>query len=275
MEKLRTYLMSRPLSLSGKAEESLLALGLNKYESRVYLTLVAEGVSTAKNISDITNIPYGKVYEIINSLALKGFVISLPTKPMKCRAISPKEAIKTAKNNLTNKLKKVEDVVLSEIEPLFARSKEFVEPKGIFWILNGRSILNKKMEEMVGKAKSHIHIYTSANGFKRLRAVKSLLRNAKRRGISITITSQVSKDNRDVSNLFNFCNRKHAKCTHSTLFSVDGEGCLLIEPIPDDDSMYYGRDLGVWVANDKFVKFIEHLYESNFNNSESINGTKN
>ena len=266
--------MSKPLSLSGKIEESLLALGLNKYEARVYLTLVAEGVSTAKNISDITNIPYGKVYEIINSLALKGFVISLPTKPMKCRAISPKEAIKTAKKNLANKLKKVEDVVLSEIEPLFTKSKEFVEPKGIFWILNGRSVLNKKMEDLIQNAKSHVHIYTSANGFKRLKAIKPMLRNAKKRGISITITGEVSNDNKEAISLFNFCSKKHAKCAHSTLFSVDGEGCLLIEPIPDDDSMYYGRDLGVWVANDKFVKFIEHLYESNFENSENINGTK-
>lgn len=265
--------MAQSVSLSGKIEESLLALGLNKYEARVYLTLVAEGVSTAKNISDITGIPYGKVYEIINSLALKGFVISLPTKPMKCRAISPKEAIKTAKKNLLNKMKKVEEVIISEMEPLFTKSKEFVEPKGIFWILNGRSIINKKMEELTNNAKKHIHIFTSANGIKRLKVVKSLLRGAKKRGINVSVTG-VCKDNMDAMNLFNFCSRRAAKCAHSTLFSVDGRECLLIEPIPDDDSMYYGRDLGVWVSNNKFVKLIEHLYESNFENSESINGAK-
>lgn len=261
-------------NISNKLESSLLELGLNKYEARVYLTLVAEGVSTAKNISDITGIPYGKVYEIINSLALKGFVITLPTKPMKCRAISPKEAIKTAKKNLTSKLKKVEDVILSEIEPLFTKSKEFIEPKGIFWILNGRSVLNKKMEELANNAKNHIHVYTSANGIKRLRVMKSLLRRAKKRGINVSITSEISKENRGAVNLFNFCNRKRAKCAHSTLFSVDGSECLLIEPIPDDDSMYYGRDLGVWVSSNKFVKFIEHLYESNFEKAESINNVK-
>ncbi len=260
--------------MQNNIETALFDLGLNKYESRVYLTLVAEGVSTAKNISDITGIPYGKVYEIINSLALKGFVMTLPTKPMKCKAISPKEAVKTAKNSLASKLEKVEQVILSEMEPLFAKNRAFIEPKGIFWILNGRSIINKKMEELTSNAKHHIHIFTSENGFKRLRVLKALLRDAKKRGISISITGEATNGNIEAVNLFNFCNKKHAKCAHSTLFSVDAKECVLVEPIPDDDSMYYGRDLGVWISNEKFVKFFEHLYESNFEHAENINGAK-
>jgi hypothetical protein len=54
-------------------ESTLLELGLNRYEARVYQALIAEGTSTAKTISNITGIPYGKVYEVINSLAAKGF----------------------------------------------------------------------------------------------------------------------------------------------------------------------------------------------------------
>ncbi len=80
--------------------QPLLEIGLSKYESKVYLTLIGEGVSTAKNISDITGIPYGKVYEIINSLSYKGFAMILPTKPMKYRAVSPYQAIQTAKKNI-------------------------------------------------------------------------------------------------------------------------------------------------------------------------------
>jgi sugar-specific transcriptional regulator TrmB len=44
-----------------KMTTSLLELGLNKYEEKVYLTLIEEGVSSAKNISNITGIPYGSV----------------------------------------------------------------------------------------------------------------------------------------------------------------------------------------------------------------------
>ena len=134
----------------------LLELGLNKYEAKVYLTLIGEGISTAKNISDITGIPYGKVYEIINSLAAKGFCTTLPTKPMKCQAISPKEAIAAAKQSVEKKYQKLERHVLNELEPMFTESKKFIEPKGIFWILNGRANVVKKIDELIQKARKSI-----------------------------------------------------------------------------------------------------------------------
>jgi len=130
---------------------ALSELGLNKYEAKVYLTLITEGISTAKNISDITSIPYGKVYEIINTLASKGLAIVLPTKPMKCQAISPRESITTLKKDYQEKIEKFETVVLKELEPIFTKSKKFVEPQGIFWVMKGRSNINKKMEDMIRK----------------------------------------------------------------------------------------------------------------------------
>ena len=108
---------------------ALSELGLNKYEAKVYLTLITEGISTAKNISDITSIPYGKVYEIINTLASKGLAIVLPTKPMKCQAISPRDSITTLKKDYQEKIEKFETVVLKELEPIFTKSKKFVEPQ--------------------------------------------------------------------------------------------------------------------------------------------------
>ncbi len=103
--------------------QPLLELGLNKYEAKVYLTLITEGISTAKNISDITGIPYGKVYEIINSLSHKGFAMVLPTKPMKYRAISPYNAIQTAKKDAQEKYEKIESNLL-ELEQEFLNSTD-------------------------------------------------------------------------------------------------------------------------------------------------------
>ena len=91
---------------------ALSELGLNKYEAKVYLTLITEGISTAKNISDITSIPYGKVYEILNVLASKGFVVTLPTKPMKCQAVSPKELTEIVKKDIRKKWKNLKQLFL-------------------------------------------------------------------------------------------------------------------------------------------------------------------
>ena len=251
-------------------ENALSELGLNKYEARAYLALITEGASTAKNVSDITGIPYGKVYEVIDSLVMKGFVMTLPTKPMKCKALSPADAINSAKKNLHKRLKTVENVILTEIEPLFAQNKNFTEPKGIFWILNGRAAINKKMEELGTAAKHHINIFTSGNGIKRMESLKPILKAASKRGVKINFSGTINPDNLEDMKHFNFCDVRHTDIAHSQVFSVDGREALLIEPIPDDTSSYYGRDLGVWMLNEHFVKCFEHFFISHFNNAKSI-----
>jgi sugar-specific transcriptional regulator TrmB len=248
----------------------LLELGLNKYEAKVYLTLIGEGISTAKNISDITGIPYGKVYEIINSLAKKGFTVILPSKPMKCQAISPKEAIVTAKKNMEEKYQNLEKHITRELEPMFAESKKFIEPKGVFWIINGRANITKKIEELIQKAKHSVNIHCSSNGLSRLILHKEALQEAKNKGVNISIASTMTKEVEEEAKSLNFCDIRKIKTAENHLYSIDGQECLVVEPIPDDDNIVYGRDLGMWVSSSSFAKFLENFFTANFNKSRKI-----
>ena len=249
----------------------LLELGLNKYEAKVYLTLIAEGTSTAKNISDITGIPYGKVYEIINSLANKGFCMILPSKPMKCQAISPKEAITASKKKIEDQYKKLEKQVVKQLEPMFAESKQFKEPKSIFWVINGRANVVKKLEELFANAKKQINVYTTSNGLSRLLLQKEILKEAHNRGIEINIAAVTNKEVLDEVKSLNFCNIKHISEAQNNLFSVDGNECLVVEPIPDDDNILYGRDLGMWVQSPSFTKFLERFFVTDFKKARKLN----
>ncbi len=254
--------------------DHLLELGLNKYEAKVYLTLITEGISTAKNVSDITGIPYGKVYEIINSLAKKCFTVILPSKPMKCQAVSPKEAIMTAKKNVHEKYEKLEEHITKELEPMFTESKKFIEPKGVFWVINGRSNITKKIEELIKKSKKSIYIHCSANGLSRLVLHKEALEEAKNRGVEISVGSALTKDALEEAKSLLFCDIRKIKNAENHLYSIDGQECLVVEPIPDDDNIVYGRDLGMWVSSTSFTKFLEGFFISNFNKARRSNGEK-
>lgn len=249
----------------------LLELGLNKYEAKVYLTLIAEGTSTAKNISDITGIPYGKVYEIINSLANKGFCMILPSKPMKCQAVSPKEAITTSKKKIEDQYKKLEKQIVKQLEPLFAESKQFKEPKSIFWVINGRANVVKKLEELFSNAKKSINICTSANGLSRLLLQKELLKEMHNKGIEINIAAVTNKEVLEEVKSLNFCNIKHIPEAQNHLYSIDSNQCLVVEPIPDDDNIMYGRDLGMWVQSHSFSKFLERFFAIDFKKARKLN----
>ena len=114
--------------------QPLLDMDLSRYEAKVYLSLIGEGISTAKNISDITGIPYGKVYEIINSLSNKGFSMVLPSKPMKYRAISPQQAIIVARKDADKKIERLGSKLIKNLGALFTENKISAQPKTIFSI---------------------------------------------------------------------------------------------------------------------------------------------
>jgi len=65
-------------------------LGLNRYESSVYETLVKHGVSTAFSISKNSKVPYGKIYEVLEELIKKGLVRIVPGTPKRYSIADPK-----------------------------------------------------------------------------------------------------------------------------------------------------------------------------------------
>ena len=245
----------------------LLELGLNKYESKIYMALVEEGISTAKNISDITGIPYSKVYEIINSLSAKGFITILPTKPLKCQAASPNDVLSTIKKTNNENLERIEKSVATTLEPLFTQNKKSAEPKNVFWIVNGRSNINKKIEELVLNAKKYINILTTENGLKKLVFQKDILKNAKERGVEINVSCKITKDNiEDVSSMNELCNMKHCNKVSNSYFS-NGDTSIIIEPVPDDENFVQGRDFGIWLSSNSFTKFLDNLFLAHFDKS--------
>jgi HTH-type transcriptional regulator, sugar sensing transcriptional regulator len=68
-------------------------IGLNAYEAAAYLSLLKLGVSEANVVCKDAEVPYGKVYTVLESLAGKGFVEVQASRPKKFRAINPDMAL--------------------------------------------------------------------------------------------------------------------------------------------------------------------------------------
>ncbi|WP_292467673.1 TrmB family transcriptional regulator [Methanolobus sp.] len=90
--------------------ESLLRdLGLTKYEASAYATLLKEGIIGAQELSRKSNIPVGKIYEVLSNLNNMGLVEFQRSRPRKYRAIKPGVA-------LDNLFTKKEEDTKSELE---------------------------------------------------------------------------------------------------------------------------------------------------------------
>ncbi|RXA20774.1 TrmB family transcriptional regulator [Methanosarcina sp. MSH10X1] len=68
-------------------------IGLTAYEAAAYLSLLKFGVCGANIICRDADVPYGKIYTVLESLAGKGFIEVQVSRPKKFRAIDPEMAL--------------------------------------------------------------------------------------------------------------------------------------------------------------------------------------
>ncbi|WP_406656012.1 helix-turn-helix domain-containing protein [Methanolobus sp. ZRKC2] len=74
-------------------ENKLISLGLNKYEVDSYIHILKHGICEASNVHKETDIPYGKIYETLNSLVTKGLLEVQNSRPKKYMAKKPSIAL--------------------------------------------------------------------------------------------------------------------------------------------------------------------------------------
>ncbi len=53
---------------------ALKEFGLTDYETRAFIALITNGISSAKDLSDRTKIPYSRIYDVLVNLENLGWV---------------------------------------------------------------------------------------------------------------------------------------------------------------------------------------------------------
>lgn len=109
-------------------------LGLSEYESRAYRSLLETGPTTAKELSRASEVPMGRIYDVLNSLETKDLVRSqTASRPKKYVAVEPGTALDrllaSKKQDLEAKAQQYEDIVESLNDQLDA-TQPIDEP---FW----------------------------------------------------------------------------------------------------------------------------------------------
>ena len=149
------------------------AFDLNIYEVKIWTALLSRGVASAGELSDISNVPRSRSYDVLESLEKKGFIIMKLGKPIKYIAIKPEEILKRIKKNLkSNTEKQIEGLnqikenhVFKEIELLYKQGIEHVDPTRLSGAIRGRENVYSHIESMLSGAKESVIVFTSADGF--------------------------------------------------------------------------------------------------------------
>jgi len=243
--------------------------GLNLYEVKVWTALLSRGTSTAGELSNISDVPRSRTYDILESLEKKGFIIMKLGKPIKFIALKPEEVVDRVKKNLLveakERSKRLEtlksDEVLKELSSLFTKGVKFVEPSDLSGSLKGRQNLYNHLDMMVRDAEKTITIMTTSDGLnKKFEVLMPSLEKCKKRGVKIKIAAPINNTNikvaRDFKKVAEIRNVEKLKARFTIIDSNQLMFMLL-----DDEKIHPNYDIGVWINTEFFAQVLEQLFE--------------
>lgn len=142
------------MAIDDGTRAALREMGLNAYEIDTYIVLLSGGQLTAMEVSEQANVPYSKMYEVLNSLKTKGWIKSTESRPFKYYPVPPLEATRLTKLRLENKYANLESIVAETLQPLYEQ-RELVERPEMM-ILRGQQAVLSRLEDILKKASVEI-----------------------------------------------------------------------------------------------------------------------
>jgi HTH-type transcriptional regulator, sugar sensing transcriptional regulator len=257
---------------------------LNLYEAKVWTALLSRGVSTAGELSNISDVPRSRTYDILESLEKKGFIVMKIGKPIKFVALKPDEVVERVKKNLVvsaqEKSKRLEelkgDEVLSELSGLFENGVKFVEPSDLSGSLRGRQNMYNHLDMMVRSAEKSVTIATTEDGINRkMEALLPSLEKAKKRGVKLRIAAPITSNNIKVAkHLSKIADvRDTSSKAMKGRFAIVDSGQMMFM-LTDDGTVHPNYDVAVWLSTDYFANVLDQMFELSWNEFTPLNRVK-
>lgn len=242
---------------------------LNLYEVKVWTALLSRGTSTAGELSNISDVPRSRTYDILESLEKKGFIVMKLGKPIKFVALKPEEVVERVKKNLlkrtqerTKRLETLKgDQVLDELNLLFTQGVKFVEPTDLSGSMKGRNNIYNHLDMMIREAEKTITIVTTREGLNRkLEALLPSLDKCKKRGVKIRIAAPIDNSNIKVARDMKAVGEvKNMDKMRARFVIIDGNQLMFM--LLDDEKFHPNYDVGVWINTDFFAQALEQLFD--------------
>lgn len=244
--------------------------GLNSYESKLWVALLSRGVSTAGELSDISNVPRSRAYDVLESLEKKGFIVVKVGKPIKYLAVSPQEVVErvkkkiaeeaTQKSNILTDLKKSD--LLEELNTLHTQGIKLIDPTDKSASFRGRDKVYDHLNLTFKNAKKSIHLMTTKEGLERKHnALMTQIKKAKARGVDVKVVVPTGSSKTLINAFSKHADIKTGKDS-ARFCLVDNKSLTLF--LTDDQKIHQSYDSAIWVEAPGFVSYFTGLFEKNW-----------
>lgn len=151
-------------------------LNFTEYEAKAYLTLLEEAPLTGYAVAKNSGVPRSKIYEVLDSLAMRGDILVSPGNTPQYTPVPAKELIKN------RRIKAEKNFELAEKS--LAEFESSVNDRENIWNIMGRDEILDKVKACISSATKRILLEVWEEEFEEL---ESELRQAAKRGVNVTI----------------------------------------------------------------------------------------
>jgi len=180
----------------------LKSFNLNSYESKIWVALLTQGLSTAGSLSEIASVPRSRCYDVLESLEKKGFIVMKVGKPIKYIAVSPSEVIDRLKQKLysdTDEKAKILDntkksSMMEELNVLYSSGKDTVKPEELIGLVKSDKNIKNHLSSIMKDSKNILLSTDSESLRYKSNIIKDNLKNEGEKAVKI-ITTHNADDN--------------------------------------------------------------------------------
>ncbi|WXG45308.1 MAG: helix-turn-helix domain-containing protein [Candidatus Atabeyarchaeum deiterrae] len=249
--------MGIEFSFDSRVYGALHELGLTEYESRIYIALVSKGTTTAIELSQLTEVPYSRIYDVLGRLERKGWIESQKSKPTKYAPKPPLGAVRAAKLEIQGRIEELEKEVIADLQPVYERGGKSERPE--VYILYGEDNVLKKIEESIQKAEKYILLALPNFGNREFSVFFPVLGRLRSSNVKVRLlTSKI--DSRTISRLSELAETRVRESLYGGGAIIDGREAMIIltEQTTKGDNVI---NIGIWAKHIGLAVIANNYFE--------------
>lgn len=163
------------------AVELLQALGLKEYEAKCFVALSRIDAATARDVSDLSEVPRTRVYDAVDALEDAGLVARQHSNPQRFRAVPVAEAAEILRGEYDARIDDLRDALDSL--PDAQRDGDDAAPE--VWTLSGGRTVQNRTERLVADARETLALVATADAL--TDDLVAELADAAARGVAVAV----------------------------------------------------------------------------------------
>jgi len=248
---------------------------LSSYEARAYISLLKRGKQNPKQISAVAEVPMPRVYDTLESLMSKGFIVK---QEENYSPIPPKQALKGRTTQFEsqfsqeqNRRRQAEEHIESLLENSISSSGKS-ESSGEISILKGFNAISNKFMELLENSSDIVLVAKRAiearDVFIPILSEYAGHENGKKR-IRIIAPLKVKINAKEVE-MARKANAEIRKSDHVIFDMMIADADDVIIGVPDPLSDEINHAIAIWVSNTSFAKSTRNAVEEIWKSAEKV-----